>query len=174
MASEEAASDVAPPPPPAPLSVEAGGDEQLDYEAEEEAEVEAEEAANKDDKELEVAAAAVGGGGGGGPEAEGGKGEEKGEGDGPAPARSPVTAPDDAASDSLEEGEASDEDEESRKERLKPQPVCRFYSKGQCTWGSSCREAGRSPEWRRCFRAEIRRFFFSQDCQVTSALSMLF
>ena len=33
----------------------------------------------------------------------------------------------------------SDEDEESRKERLKPQPVCRFYSKGQCTWGASCR-----------------------------------
>ena len=39
----------------------------------------------------------------------------------------------------LEEGEVSDEDEESRKERLKPQPVCRFYSKGQCTWGASCR-----------------------------------
>ncbi len=39
----------------------------------------------------------------------------------------------------LEEGELSDEDEETRKERLKPQPVCRFYSKGQCTWGSSCR-----------------------------------
>ena len=44
-----------------------------------------------------------------------------------------------AAVESLEEGEVSDEDEESRKERLKPQPVCRFYSKGQCTWGSSCR-----------------------------------
>lgn len=41
--------------------------------------------------------------------------------------------------ESLEEGEVSDEDEESRKERLKPQPVCRFYSKGQCTWGASCR-----------------------------------
>jgi len=39
----------------------------------------------------------------------------------------------------LEEGEVSDEDEEARKERLKPQPVCRFYSKGACTWGSSCR-----------------------------------
>merc|ERR1739848_292190 len=41
--------------------------------------------------------------------------------------------------ESLEEGEVSDEDDESRKERLKPQPVCRFYSKGQCTWGASCR-----------------------------------
>ena len=46
---------------------------------------------------------------------------------------------DEGAVESLEEGEVSDEDEESRKERLKPQPVCRFYSKGQCTWGSSCR-----------------------------------
>ena len=45
----------------------------------------------------------------------------------------------DEGEESLEEGEVSDEDEESRKERLKPQPVCRFYSKGQCTWGSSCR-----------------------------------
>merc|ERR1711988_464355 len=41
--------------------------------------------------------------------------------------------------ESLEEGEVSDEDEETRKERLKPQPICRFYSKGQCTWGASCR-----------------------------------
>merc|ERR1711976_953164 len=40
--------------------------------------------------------------------------------------------------ESLEEGEVSDEDEETRKERLKPQPICRFYSKGQCTWGASC------------------------------------
>ena len=39
----------------------------------------------------------------------------------------------------LEEGELSDEDEETRKERLKPQPLCRFFSKGQCTWGNSCR-----------------------------------
>lgn len=39
----------------------------------------------------------------------------------------------------LEEGEVSDEDQEARKERLKPLPVCRFYSKGQCTWGTSCR-----------------------------------
>ena len=39
----------------------------------------------------------------------------------------------------LEEGEVSDEDEETRKERLKPPPVCRFYNKGACTWGASCR-----------------------------------
>ena len=50
-----------------------------------------------------------------------------------------VADDDDEGEESLEEGEVSDEDEESRKERLKPQPVCRFYSKGQCTWGSSCR-----------------------------------
>ena len=40
----------------------------------------------------------------------------------------------------LEEGELSDDEGgDARKERLKPQPVCRFYSKGQCTWGNSCR-----------------------------------
>ena len=44
-----------------------------------------------------------------------------------------------ALDEELEEGEVSDEDEEARKERLKPQPICRFYSKGACTWGSSCR-----------------------------------
>ena len=49
--------------------------------------------------------------------------------------KSAITLPD----EELEEGEVSDEDEEARKERLKPQPVCRFYSKGACTWGSSCR-----------------------------------
>ena len=43
------------------------------------------------------------------------------------------------SNEELEEGEVSDEDEEARKERLKPQPVCRFYSKGACTWGASCR-----------------------------------
>jgi len=39
----------------------------------------------------------------------------------------------------LEDGEISDEDETLRNERNEPKPVCRFYSKGQCTWGSSCR-----------------------------------
>lgn len=59
-----------------------------------------------------------------------------------SPEKSPLKDDDDGPksdAESLEEGEVSDEDEESRKERLKPQPVCRFYSKGQCTWGASCR-----------------------------------
>ena len=46
---------------------------------------------------------------------------------------------DDSEDEELEEGEVSDEDEETRKERLKPPPVCRFYNKGACTWGASCR-----------------------------------
>jgi len=39
----------------------------------------------------------------------------------------------------LEDGELSDEDETAKNERLEPKPICRFYSKGQCTWGASCR-----------------------------------
>ena len=39
----------------------------------------------------------------------------------------------------LEDGEISDEDEALKNERLEPKPVCRFFSKGQCTLGSSCR-----------------------------------
>ena len=39
----------------------------------------------------------------------------------------------------LEDGEISDEDEALKTERLEPKPVCRFFSKGQCTWGQSCR-----------------------------------
>lgn len=38
----------------------------------------------------------------------------------------------------LEEGELSDEGE-VRPEETEPRPVCRFFSRGQCTWGSSCR-----------------------------------
>ncbi|EDV92052.1 GH24700 [Drosophila grimshawi] len=38
----------------------------------------------------------------------------------------------------LEEGEVSDEDEK-RPEETEPKPVCRFYTRGQCTWGMSCR-----------------------------------
>ena len=33
----------------------------------------------------------------------------------------------------------SDEDETLRNERNEPKPICRFFNKGQCTWGSSCR-----------------------------------
>lgn len=38
----------------------------------------------------------------------------------------------------MEEGEVSDEDEK-RPEETEPKPVCRFYTRGQCTWGMSCR-----------------------------------
>lgn len=38
----------------------------------------------------------------------------------------------------LEEGELTDEDE-ARPEETEPRPVCRFFSRGQCTWGASCR-----------------------------------
>lgn len=38
----------------------------------------------------------------------------------------------------LEEGEVTDEDEK-RPEETEPKPVCRFYTRGQCTWGMSCR-----------------------------------
>lgn len=38
----------------------------------------------------------------------------------------------------LEEGELSDGDE-ARPEETEPRPVCRFYNRGQCTWGVSCR-----------------------------------
>merc|ERR1719322_717968 len=48
-------------------------------------------------------------------------------------------AQDDDDDGELEDGEISDEDEALKNERLEPKPVCRFFSKGQCTWGSSCR-----------------------------------
>lgn len=38
----------------------------------------------------------------------------------------------------LEEGEVSDEGEK-RPEETESKPVCRFYTRGQCTWGMSCR-----------------------------------
>jgi len=55
-----------------------------------------------------------------------GDGEEKGEGE-------------IESGEELEDGEISDEDETLKNERLEPKPVCRFFSKGQCTWGQSCR-----------------------------------
>ncbi|XP_050675158.1 zinc finger CCCH domain-containing protein 18-like isoform X2 [Leptidea sinapis] len=39
---------------------------------------------------------------------------------------------------SLEEGEVSDE-AERRPEESEPRPVCRFFARGACTWGVSCR-----------------------------------
>ncbi|XP_055693516.1 zinc finger CCCH domain-containing protein 18 isoform X2 [Lutzomyia longipalpis] len=38
----------------------------------------------------------------------------------------------------LEEGEVTDDDDR-RPEETEPKPVCRFYARGQCTWGVSCR-----------------------------------
>lgn len=38
----------------------------------------------------------------------------------------------------LEDGEVTDGDEK-RPEENEPKPVCRFYTRGQCTWGVSCR-----------------------------------
>ncbi|CAG9767940.1 unnamed protein product [Ceutorhynchus assimilis] len=38
----------------------------------------------------------------------------------------------------LEEGEVSDEDD-ARPEETEPRPVCRFFARGACTWGASCR-----------------------------------
>lgn len=56
---------------------------------------------------------------------------------------SPILAPDREddleSGEELEDGEISDEDETLRNERNEPKPVCRFYNKGQCTWGASCR-----------------------------------
>ncbi|XP_061390619.1 zinc finger CCCH domain-containing protein 18-like [Musca vetustissima] len=49
---------------------------------------------------------------------------------------SPKTKPVD--DEELEEGEVSDEDDK-RPEETEPKPVCRFYTRGQCTWGMSCR-----------------------------------
>lgn len=38
----------------------------------------------------------------------------------------------------LEEGEVTDGDEK-RPEETEAKPICRFYTRGQCTWGMSCR-----------------------------------
>ncbi|RXG73895.1 Zinc finger CCCH domain-containing protein 18 [Armadillidium vulgare] len=38
-----------------------------------------------------------------------------------------------------EEGELTDEDEEDASLRQEPKTVCRFFNKGQCTWGTNCR-----------------------------------
>ncbi|XP_055704852.1 zinc finger CCCH domain-containing protein 18 isoform X2 [Phlebotomus papatasi] len=42
------------------------------------------------------------------------------------------------AEEELEEGEVTDDDDR-RPEETEPKPVCRFYARGQCTWGVSCR-----------------------------------
>ncbi|XP_046659250.1 LOW QUALITY PROTEIN: zinc finger CCCH domain-containing protein 18-like [Homalodisca vitripennis] len=75
--------------------------------------------------------------------------KEEGECDGPsqpAPTRSSGPATEAVVSedegelkgDELEEGEITDEGE-NRPEETEPRPICRFYNRGQCTWGASCR-----------------------------------
>lgn len=41
--------------------------------------------------------------------------------------------------DSVEEGEVTDEEVISEIDRKDNKPVCRFFSKGTCTWGNNCR-----------------------------------
>ncbi|CAG7819145.1 unnamed protein product [Allacma fusca] len=43
---------------------------------------------------------------------------------------------DEGEDDELEEGEVTDDEDRNNKD---PKPVCRFFGKGQCTWGSNCR-----------------------------------
>ena len=43
---------------------------------------------------------------------------------------------DEGEEDELEEGEVTDDEDRNNKV---PKPVCRFFGKGQCTWGSNCR-----------------------------------
>lgn len=50
----------------------------------------------------------------------------------------PETPEDKLEPEELEEGELTDEDD-VRPEETEPRPVCRFFSRGQCTWGASCR-----------------------------------
>lgn len=85
------------------------GEEQLDFEAED-GECEADDKKDKDEKDTGSIAEE-------GEAIENDKEKEKEE---------------------LEEGEVSDEDE-VRPEETEPRPVCRFFSRGQCTWGASCR-----------------------------------
>ncbi|XP_050544752.1 zinc finger CCCH domain-containing protein 18 [Daktulosphaira vitifoliae] len=63
---------------------------------------------------------------------------EDGECDGLKPAKEDVKAEEEKLPEELEEGEVSDEGEH-RPEETEPRPICRFYSRGQCTWGASCR-----------------------------------
>lgn len=44
-----------------------------------------------------------------------------------------------AACDSVEEGEVTDEEVISEIDRKDNKPICRFFNKGTCTWGNNCR-----------------------------------
>lgn len=63
---------------------------------------------------------------------------EDGECDEPKPVKEITEFEEVKEPEELEEGEVSDEGEH-RPEETEPRPICRFYSRGQCTWGASCR-----------------------------------
>lgn len=63
---------------------------------------------------------------------------EDGECDEPKPVKEEAEIEEEKEPEELEEGEVSDEGEH-RPEETEPRPICRFYSRGQCTWGASCR-----------------------------------
>uniref|UniRef100_A0A2S2QJR6 Zinc finger CCCH domain-containing protein 18 n=1 Tax=Sipha flava TaxID=143950 RepID=A0A2S2QJR6_9HEMI len=63
---------------------------------------------------------------------------EDGECDEPKPVKEVPEVEEVKEPEELEEGEVSDEGEH-RPEETEPRPICRFYSRGQCTWGASCR-----------------------------------
>lgn len=63
---------------------------------------------------------------------------EDGECDEPKPVAEVAVVEEEKEPEELEEGEVSDEGEH-RPEETEPRPICRFYSRGQCTWGASCR-----------------------------------
>lgn len=86
------------------------GEEQLDFEAED---GECEEIKSKDEKKEE---------------------KEEGEDEG----KDEEISQKEKEDKELEEGEVTDEDD-VRPEETEPRPVCRFFSRGACTWGASCR-----------------------------------
>ncbi|XP_066950142.1 zinc finger CCCH domain-containing protein 18-like isoform X6 [Macrobrachium rosenbergii] len=63
-------------------------------------------------------------------EEDGEEGEEGEEGEAPKKKRE---------IENREEGELSDEEDDDSLLRQEPKTVCRFFNKGQCTWGTNCR-----------------------------------
>lgn len=126
-------------------------DDALDFEAEEgecpdlsketDAENDVDGGVNSDGKELTRKKAA---GGGTDSDDEGKQSADEGDGEVGDDSEESSTSDSENANqkkkndEELEEGEVSDEDEK-RPEETEPKPVCRFYTRGQCTWGMSCR-----------------------------------
>ncbi|KAK9881402.1 hypothetical protein WA026_016292 [Henosepilachna vigintioctopunctata] len=96
------------------------GEEQLDFEAEDGECGEIEEPKKKDDNERDK------------------DGQAEPLEDGEMEAEKEDKCKEEKKKEDLEEGEVSDEDD-ARPEETEPRPVCRFFSRGQCTWGASCR-----------------------------------